>query len=116
MAYNIIVDNENFEEPRDSDSGLTSWVMKNVSEWEEYRDSNFKENWDEYYRLWRGIWDAGDKTRDSERSKLISPNLQQAVEMSVAELEEATFGKGKWYDVAARTVLHSIAQMQTVVL
>jgi len=100
MADNIIVNNDNFEEPANSNSEIVSWVMEHVEEWEEYRDSNFKEDWDEYYRLWRGIWSSQDKSRDSERSKLISPNLQQAVEMSVAELEEATFGKGKWYDVA----------------
>ena len=40
-----------------------------------------------------------DKTRQTERSKIISPALQQAVESSVAELEEATFGRGKWFDI-----------------
>ena len=96
----IVDNNDNFKEPSDSNSEITSWVMEKVTEWEEYRNTNFEDSWEEYYRLWRGIWAAEDKTRDSERSKLISPNLQQAVEMSVAELEEATFGKGKWYDVA----------------
>ena len=37
--------------------------------------------------------------RSSERSKIISPALQQAVESSVAEVEEATFGRGKWFDL-----------------
>ena len=41
-----------------------------------------------------------DKTRDSERSRIISPALQQAVESSVAEVEEATFGRGKWFDIS----------------
>ena len=100
MADNIVVDNDNFKSPETDGGGLVPWVMEHVTDWENYRDTNFKEKWDEYYRLWRGIWAAEDKSRDSERSKLISPNLQQAVEMSVAELEEATFGKGKWYDVA----------------
>jgi len=31
--------------------------------------------------------------------KLIAPALQQAVESSVAEVEEATFGRGKWFDI-----------------
>jgi hypothetical protein len=39
-------------------------------------------------------------TRQSERSRIISPALQQAVESSVAELEEATFGRGKWFDIS----------------
>ena len=97
----IVDNNNNFDSPNnDSNSDIVSWVMEHVEDWEKYRDDNFKDSWQEYYRLWRGIWASSDKTRDSERSKLISPNLQQAVEMSVAELEEATFGKGKWYDVA----------------
>ena len=33
------------------------------------------------------------------RSKIISPALQQAVESSVAEIEEATFGRGKFFDM-----------------
>ena len=37
--------------------------------------------------------------RESERSRIISPALQQAVESSVAEVEEATFGRGKWFDI-----------------
>ena len=37
--------------------------------------------------------------RDSERSRLISPATQQAVESSVAEIEEATFGRGKFFDI-----------------
>lgn len=79
---------------------LTNWVLKNVEEWEQWRDQNFKELWNEYYRLWRGIWVSGDKTRDSERSRLINPSLQQAVEAAVAEQEEATFGKEAWFDIS----------------
>ena len=37
--------------------------------------------------------------RNSERSRIISPALQQAVESAVAEVEEATFGRGKWFDI-----------------
>jgi hypothetical protein len=37
--------------------------------------------------------------RSSEKSRIVSPALQQAVEASVAELEEATFGRGKWFDI-----------------
>ena len=98
----IIVDNSENETPEkeSNEANLVTWVMEHVDAWETYRDSNFKDDWSEYYRLWRGIWDSADKTRDSERSRLISPALQQAVEMAVSELEEATFGKGKWFDVA----------------
>jgi hypothetical protein len=74
--------------------------MTRVTAWEDFRKQNLDTHWDEYYRLWRGIWASEDKTRHSERSKLISPALSQAIESTVAELEEATFGGGKWFDVS----------------
>ena len=78
---------------------LTSWVMSKCEDWRDHYDTTYRNNHEEYYRLWRGIWAAEDKMRDSERSRIISPALQQAVESSVAEVEEATFGRGKWFDI-----------------
>ena len=82
-----------------TDQKVESWVMDNVEQWRDHYSANYEEKFDEYYRLWRGIWSAEVKTRESERSRLISPALQQAVESSVAEVEEATFGRGKWFDI-----------------
>ena len=79
--------------------GLSGWLGTRLEEWTNHRDTNYLDMWDEYYRLWRGIWSESDKTRESEKSRLISPALQQAVESSVAEIEEATFGRGKWFDI-----------------
>jgi len=87
-------DNEKF-----GDQKVESWVMDKVEQWRDHYSANYEQKFDEYYRLWRGIWSAEDKTRESERSRLISPALQQAVESSVAEVEEATFGRGKWFDI-----------------
>lgn len=95
----IIDVNEGNSSLDSKDSQLVAWVMSHVQDGVDYRDANFKQKWDEYYRLWRGIWTEEDKTRGSERSRLISPALQQAIEVSVAELEEATFGRGRWFDV-----------------
>jgi len=78
---------------------LASWLTYRLDSWRTHRDINYIPQWDEYYRLWRGIWQASDRTRESEKSRLIAPALQQAVESSVAELEEATFGRGKWFDI-----------------
>ena len=78
---------------------LEGWVMDKCDNWRDHYEANYAEKFDEYYRLWRGQWAAEDMTRQSERSKIISPALQQAVESSVAELEEATFGRGKWFDI-----------------
>lgn len=82
------------------DERLVEWITSLVEPWRNYRDTNFKDRWDEYYRLWRGIFRETDRTRKSERSKLISPALQQAIELTVAEIEEAFFGKGKWFDIS----------------
>ena len=78
---------------------LEAWVETKCQDWRDHFETNYSEKFDEYYRLWRGQWSAEDATRTSERSKIISPALQQAVESSVAELEEATFGRGKWFDI-----------------
>ncbi|MFZ9210947.1 MAG: portal protein [Candidatus Nanopelagicaceae bacterium] len=88
-----------FEEETFKEDKLASWVMERVEKWRNHYDGNYKERFEEYYRLWRGQWQASDKVRESERSKLISPALQQAVESAVAEVEEATFGRGKWFDI-----------------
>jgi hypothetical protein len=79
---------------------IEGWVINKCEDWRDYYESNYEQSFDEYYRLWRGIWDPADRERSSERSRIISPALQQAVESSVAELEEATFGRGKWFDIA----------------
>jgi hypothetical protein len=78
---------------------LASWLMYRLDGYRNHRDMNYTAKWDEYYRIWRGIWDSSDRTRTAERSRIIAPATQQAVESSVAELEEATFGRGKWFDI-----------------
>ena len=81
------------------EQSLEGWVLDKCNAWRDHFQSNYAQKFDEFYRLWRGQWAAEDKTRESERSHIISPALQQAVESSVAELEEATFGRGKWFDI-----------------
>jgi hypothetical protein len=83
----------------DPKAALATWIMDRVESWEDHRNTNYMEKWDEYYRIWRGIWSYEDKTRDSEKSRLISPATQQAIEATVSELEEAIFGKEQWFDV-----------------
>jgi hypothetical protein len=82
-----------------SDEHLENWVMAKCDSWRDHYESNYSERFEEFYRLWRGIWAAEDMERKSERSRIISPALQQAVESSVAEIEEATFGRGSYFDI-----------------
>ena len=91
----MLEDNDNFA----TEQHLEDWVIQKCDDWRDHFEANYSQRFDEYYRLWRGQWSAQDQARTSERSKIISPALQQAVESSVAELEEATFGRGKWFDI-----------------
>ena len=91
----MLEDKENFA----TEQHLENWVIQKCDDWRDHFSANYQESFDEYYRLWRGIWSSEDRSRASERSKIISPALQQAVESSVAELEEATFGRGKFFDI-----------------
>ncbi len=80
-------------------NSLEGWVIDKCNTWRDHYEANYQEKFDEYYRLWRGVWSQEDSMRNSERSRIISPALQQAVESSVAEVEEATFGRGKFFDI-----------------
>lgn len=73
---------------------LVDWINSNIEEWRNHRDTNYLQDWKEYERLWRGEWAAEDRLRDSERSRITSPALQQAIENHTAEIEEAIFGQG----------------------
>jgi len=79
-----------------SSNKLVDWINDSVTEWRDHRDTNYLEDWKEFERLWRGIWAAEDITRISERSRITSPALQQAIENHTAEIEEAVFGQGDY--------------------
>lgn len=80
-------------------SPLSGWILGRVEQWEQHRNTNYLDKWDEYYRLWRGIYSPNDKMKESEKSQLIAPATQQAIEATVSELEEATFGRERWFDI-----------------
>jgi len=86
---------------------ITEWVLSRCLMWRNHRDENYLESWKEYERLWRGIWSGEDKTRDSERSQLVTPALQQAIESHTAEIEEAIFGRGEKRSVSQSQTLSS---------
>lgn len=95
----IVVEQQSDTPPERQVSGLVSWINARVDRWREFRDSQHKEKWDEYYRIWRGIFDPADKQRKTERAKIISPATMQAVDSTVAEIEEAVFGREQWFDI-----------------
>jgi hypothetical protein len=91
-----------FEEAEETakDKELVEFVLAHCDEWRNHRDTNYLPYWDEYERMFRGIWAAEDKMRDSERSRLVTPAMQQAIEAKQAEISEAVFGRGEWFDIA----------------
>ena len=93
------IDKNEFVVETDADKELVSFVLDHCTEWRNHRDVNYVIYWQEYERLFRGIWDPQDKTRDSERSQLVTPAMAQAVESKQAEISEAIFGRGDWFDI-----------------
>ena len=67
-------------EETESDKEIVEFVVEHCDKWRDHRDVNYLNKWDEYERLFRGIWDSADKMRDSERSRVVTPALQQAIE------------------------------------
>ncbi len=87
------------DQPLSLSDALVSWVLAQVEPWERWRDQQYKDKWAEYYRIWRGRWSDQDKQRQVERSKIITPATQQAVESQVAEMEESIFARKRWFDM-----------------
>jgi hypothetical protein len=93
------MDRNDFDEPNESDKELIAFVVEHCDRWRDYRNTNFLPQWEEYERIFRGEWAIEDKTRDSERSRLVTPMTQQAVETRHAEIIEAIFGSGEYFDI-----------------
>ena len=93
------MDQNEFDEPTENDKELTSFVIDHCDRWRDWRDTNFLPDYLEYERIFRGEWAAEDKTRESERSRIVTPATQQAVETRHAEIMEAIFGQGEFFDI-----------------
>jgi hypothetical protein len=94
-----IEDQGSYDEPTQADKDLTAFVVDHCDRWRDYRDTNFLPDWLEYERIFRGEWAVEDKTRESERSRIVTPATQQAVETRHAEIMEAIFGQGDFFDI-----------------
>jgi hypothetical protein len=96
----VKIENEGgYDEPTQADKDLTAFVVDHCDRWRDYRNTNFLPDWLEYERIFRGEWAVEDKTRESERSRIVTPATQQAVETRHAEIMEAIFGQGDFFDI-----------------
>jgi len=82
-----------------SKDSLANYVLSKTQEWGDHIEANYLPRWEEYARIWRGVWANEDKTRETERSRIVAPATQQAVEDAVADIEEAVFAGGKPFDI-----------------
>ena len=80
--------------PQIGPNKLVAWLSGHLMDWRDSRDDNYIETWKEYEALWRGEWRAEDRLRESERSRIVSPILQEAIENHASEIEEGVFGNG----------------------
>ena len=88
-----------YDEPTEKEKELIAFIQDHAERWRDYRDQNHMEMWLTYERTFRGIWDKADSSRASERSRIISPATQQAIETRHAEIMEAIFGQGEFFDI-----------------
>jgi hypothetical protein len=93
------MDQNEFEQPTESDKELTAFVTDHCERWRDWRNTNYLEKYLEFERIFRGEWASEDKTRESERSRIVTPATQQAVETRHAEVMEAIFGQGEFFDI-----------------
>lgn len=98
LALKKLPQNE-FVEETDADKEVIDFVLEHCNNWRNHRDVNYVYKWLEYERMFRGIFAEEDKMRDSERSRIVTPAIQQAVEAKQAEISEAVFGRGQFFDI-----------------
>jgi hypothetical protein len=84
------MDQNEFDQPTEADKELTAFVVDHCNRWRDWRDTNYLSLWEEYERIFRG---------ESERSRIVTPAAQQAVETRHAEIMEAIFGSGEFFDI-----------------
>ena len=105
MATQTITDPGNANAPEASNKSapyatLASWIMELVRNARQSRDTNYKGMWDSFERVYRGHYSTKEKSRDGERSRLIAPALQQAIDSTSAAIEDAIFGRSQWFDIS----------------
>jgi len=59
------------------------------------------------------MWAEMDRNRMSERSKIVAPALAQAIDATVAEIEEAIFSREDWFDVTAQNIKDELLELIT---
>lgn len=78
---------------------LVAFVTSHCDSWRQHKDSEYTTAWEEYERLYRGVFNESERTRQSERSKIVTPAVAQAVDTRLAELAEAVLNNDTFFDI-----------------
>jgi hypothetical protein len=74
-------------------------VTSHTDLWREHRDTNYLEDLGRVRASCGVVCGlAADKNRESERSRIVTPAIRQAIDSRQAEIEEAIFGRKDWFD------------------
>jgi hypothetical protein len=97
MSVNI-TDDQNVK-PVTPGAEVVSYCVHLVAQNRDSRDLKYKGKWDQYERVYRGIYSSSDQSREGERSRLIAPALMQAIDSIHATITDAIFGRQQWIDI-----------------
>ena len=73
----MLENKDNFSTEQD----LEGWVMTKCDAWRDHYEANYSQKFEEYYRLWRGIWSK--KTEHAQQSVLGSLLLHYSKQLSL---------------------------------
>ena len=85
-------------EPEPRIDALADYVQGKYKVWRDARTS-LENKWLEWYRMWRCIPDAQDKTKSSERSTLKMPATKEAVTNFVSSMMQTIFATDPFFDL-----------------
>lgn len=88
-----------YKEMTENQKELVAFVTSHCDSWRNHRDTEYLPKWEEYERLYKGVFSESEKTRASERSKIVSPAIQQAVDTRLAEMAEAVLSQDVFFDI-----------------
>lgn len=77
---------------------IADYVQSKYKVWRDAR-SSLESKWLEWYRMWRCIPDAQDKTKNSERSTLKMPATKEAVTNFVSSMMQTIFATDPFFDL-----------------
>jgi regulator of replication initiation timing len=90
---------------RQKDAALLEYITGTVDPWRTFREQEYERKFAQYERLARGVWSEEDRSKMSERSRLITPLTMQAIRTVTDEVDEAVINSGDFGTLTTSPVL-----------